>query len=403
VSATVQQKEALDRAVGLGPKIQAANATINTTFVDRGLIALAFWLAVISDRTSFLFGPPGVAKTAVASFVSKLVTGMSFYEELMPVVVSPEQLLVAETELVERVNLDGSKSVRVQNRLGLAAGAHLVLLDEVWKAQPAVLKVLFDLLLADGVRLGGEFHETPTLGVLAASNELPESGCQLEALWARMAFRFSIMPLDRAGKIRMLHMRREQDLNGKNGVVAPLTLDDLHTLQAARKLVEVSDELFGTVLDIYEALLQQDAEGFRWLWEDDRRLDMVREGLQAHALMNGRAKATKADLAVMRYMLWNTPEQIAVIEGVLAPYVRTPLAEAKEMLDVLLAAGGKVDGFLRGTHPRAADALSAVKDCIAEIESKRSSVSADELVEFEKIVAEAKSVRQRVVNKAAGI
>ena len=114
---TTQKHEILSRALGLKPKIEALNAAVAGQFVQREQIVLAFWLAIIADRASFLFGPPGVAKTAVTSFLSKLVKGMIFYEELMPVVVSPEQLIVGETALTERQNADGSKSVSVKARI----------------------------------------------------------------------------------------------------------------------------------------------------------------------------------------------------------------------------------------------------------------------------------------------
>ena len=293
----------------------------------------------------------------------------------MPVVASPEQLTVSETAISERANADGSKAVVVVNKIGLAAAAHLVSLDEIWKAQPPVLKVLFDLLLADGVRLGGKFHETPTLGVLAASNELPEEGNQLEALWARMAFRFDVRPLDRSGKFSMLQKRREQDLNGKEKPVQHLELVDLHTLQEARHLVVIGDDIFKDVLDIYEALVQKDQAGFQWLWDDDRRLDMVREGLQAYALMHGRTAVTRAHLAVLEYMLWNTQEQISVIRGVLAPYIRTPLSEVQELVDALLSPSGTVETVCKGDRSKGVPAITQCEEAlkkIAELSGKAS-------------------------------
>lgn len=352
----------LAAALVAASKIPAANQAVAASFIQRDDVALAFWLALVADRASFLLGPPGVAKTAVTQFLSGLVSDLKFYEELMPTVVSPEQLLVSETEILETQAQGGGKSIRVKNKMGNAADAHLVFLDEIWKTQPAVAKVLFDLLMADGIRLGGQFFQTPTLGVVTASNELAEPGNQLEALWSRMAFRFLVKPLDRAGKMRMLQSRLAQGMNGGAKKHNPvMNLADVEALQAGRSQVQIPTDIFEAVLKIaYEDLWEKNKEGFAWLVSDDRRFDVIREGLQAHALIHGRGVVAKADLSVLRYMLWDTPEQIPTVEAAIAPYCRTPLSEARQIVDELLAAGGNLHLFAEGNTGKVTNAVKAV-------------------------------------------
>ncbi len=393
----------LSKAVALAAKIKGISDDVLARHIGRADVVEATWLALLTGRPAFFLGTPGVDKTGTVEAVASRIDGAQFFEALMPTVVSAEQLLVESTSIEELPSPGGGKSIRTRDTLGRAANAHLVFADEVWKADPRVLQTLLDLSKGDGVRHEGAMVKTPLLAFLAASNELPEEGGNLGALWSRMTIRVKVAPLDRAGKERLVAARLNRQ-RGQSVAEAKFTLDEVKELRQARSQVVVDQSVVDTVFEIYEQLLSNHEDGsFQWLWDDDRRFGRVFDVLQAEALLAGRDRVTKQDLRVLAWMLWNTPEQIPQVGAVLEPYIRTPVAEAREMLDALLAAGGLVDGFLRSTHSKMADALSAVKECVEELEGKKSTVSGVELAELEKIIGEAQAVRQRVVNKAAGL
>jgi|GEM_PF-1038664 len=401
---TASPTELLGRAAALAAAIAAASAAVLRDFVRRDDIVRAVWLALVSDSAAFFLGPPGVAKTATVQRLSKEIEGCVFFEALMPAIVSAEQLFVESTSIEEQLLADGAKSIAVKQTLGRAANAHIFFADEIWKAEPMVLQPLLDLARADGVRHEGAFHDTPIMAFLAASNELPEDGSRLGAMWSRMIIRVDVRGLDRSGRKVMIESRlRQQRGQTATNAAAQMSVEDIQLLQRARPFIELPVPIVEIVLEIIEELCKKDAEGFRWLAEDDRRFGFVCDVLQANALIHERAAVSKQDLGVLEWMLWNTTEQIGVIRGVLAPYIRTPLSEAREMLDALLASSGLVDGYLNGANSKAADALAAIKECLTEIEGKKSAVSGAELPALEAIVGEVKSLRQRVVNKAAGI
>ncbi|MBI4193363.1 MAG: AAA family ATPase, partial [Candidatus Colwellbacteria bacterium] len=334
-------RDEINKAVALAAKVQGMVTAVLATAIGRSDVVRATLLALVSGRPGFFLGPPGVNKTGTIQSLCGRIGGASFYEALMPVIASPDQLLVECTSIRER-DESGGKSIEVVRRLGRAAKAHLVFADEIWKAEPLVLQALLDLSKGDGVRSDdGQMQRTPLLAFLAASNELPDPDSNLAALWSRMTIRVNVTPLDRAGKLALVKARAARQ-QGASSASAALTLDEINTLRAARPHVAVSDDIVEIVLGIYEQLQSDHPGEFDWLWSDDRRFGRLFDVLQAAALLAGRQAVTKADLSVLEWLLWNAPEQIPTINGVLAPLCRTPVSEAQELVDALLAAAGLV-------------------------------------------------------------
>ncbi len=185
--------------------------------------------------------------------------------------------------------------------------------------------------------------------------------------------------------------------------IAPLlTIEDINHLRAARARVAIPNEIIETVLEIYQKLLEKG--GFDWLWADDRRLARTFNVLQAAAVLAGRSTIIKADLAVLEFMLWDRPDQIAAVRGVLAPYCRTAIDEAQSILDALLAPGGMVALALRGGQP-VAKLLEAVAQCQSacnEIERICSQADSAEYSAIEAIRKQAQETTNRVLLAATG-
>lgn len=337
-------KKQLDaaRVATLAATLKAITLEVVAENIGRADVVKATLLSLVSGKPAFFLGSPGVNKTGTVEALARRIVGANFYDALMPTIVSAEQLLVESTSIEETPTSGGGKSIRTHDTLGRAAAAHVLFADEIWKGDPRVLQTVLDLAKGDGVRSEGQMVATPLLAFLAASNELPEEGGNLGALWSRMTLRVRVNPLDRAGKTRLVAARLARQ-PGVGTASAKLTLAEVDELRAARPQVVVDQSLVETVLAIYEQLLKDHDDGsFQWLWDDDRRFGRVFDVLQAHALLHGRTSVSKPDLAVLAWMLWDTPEQIGTVEQVLAPYLRTPASEAKELIDALFAAGGAV-------------------------------------------------------------
>lgn len=357
----------LQQAIALAPQIQGISAEVLARHIQREEVVKATWLAIVSGRPAFFLGSPGVDKTGTIQDLARRISGAVFYDALMPTIVSVEQLLVESTSIEELPTLDGGRQIRTRDTLGRAAGAHLVFADEIWKAEPRVLQTLIDLSKGDGVRHEGTMVKTPLLAFLAASNELPDPEGNLGAVWSRMTIRVVVNPLDRAGKTALVKARLHRDRSAKASESAQLTLADIETLRQARPQVEVPDEIVNTTLDILQELVDDQSADFAWAWADDRRFGRLFDIMQANTLLDGRTVVSKADLCVFEWLLWDVPEQIAVVKAKLAPFLKTPLSEAQETVDALLSPSGVVQVVLSGDRSKGVQALTQVETCEKEL------------------------------------
>jgi MoxR-like ATPase len=399
----MKEKELLEQAVALAPKVRAISEEVLSRHIRREEIVWPTWLALVSGRPAFFLGPPGIDKTGVIQALAKRIDGAVFFDALMPTIVSVEQLLVESTAIEEVPTENGGKLIRTRDTLGRAASAHIVFCDEIWKAEARVLQILLDLALGHGVRHEGQLVKTPLLAFLGASNEVPnDPEGNLGAIWSRMTIRVQVLPLDRAGKKALVAARlqryRQAAAGEKTTSAAQLTLEEVETLRQARLFVEVPDDVVETVLDILQELVEDTSQDFSWAWSDDRRFGRIFDVMQANALLNGRTKVTKADLAVLEWLLWDTPEQIPVVKAKVAPYCRTALIEARELVDVLLAPGGTVDKVLQGDRSKGVQALTQCES--AEEELKRLKGEAEDEAMASKIadlISQVQAIREDVI------
>ncbi len=387
----------VQQALPVAVKAAAVQQSLVAESIGRGDLIRASLLAMITGRPAFFLGPPGVNKTGTVQSLVKRIEGAIFHEELMPTLASVDQLIVERTSIEETPTATGGKSIRVHDELGRAAKAHVVFADEIWKSDARILQTVLDLAKGDGIRHDGQMVKTPLKAFLAASNELPEAEGNLAALWSRMTIRVIVNPLDRAGKKSLFATRLRRDR--KNGTTAPatLTLAELDLLRAARPHVEVPDQIQDIVLDLVEALRDEVGQDFSWLWSDDRRVGRIIDVLQAAALIAGRATVTKADLAVCEWLLWDTPEQLPVVKAKLAPLCRTPLLAAEELVNMLLAPGGKMATALTGDRKVAVKAVQEAQTAQDELQKLRQAADSSDYPALDALATTVNEALKKVV------
>lgn len=399
--------EILERAVALAPKVRAITDEVLTRHIQRQDVAWPTWLALVSGRPAFFLGPPGVDKTGVIQALAGRIDRAVFYDALMPTIVSVEQLLVESTSIEEMPTADGGKAIRTRDALGRAAEAHLFFADEIWKAEPRVLQTLIDLAKGGGVRHEGQLVKTPLLAFLSASNELPDPEGNLGAVWSRMTIRVVVNPLDRAGKRALVSARLARDRASRSASEqAQLTLADVELLRQARPHVEVPDQMVETVLDILQELVDDQSADFKWAWADDRRFGRIFDVMQANALLAGRTSVTKADLVVLEWLLWDTPEQIAVVKAKLAPYLKTPATEARETVDALLSPAGVVELVRKGDRTKGVQAITQCESALTELARLKGEAEREDAAmaaEIESLLQQVNSVKGDVIAVVTGV
>jgi MoxR-like ATPase len=393
----------LNSAITLASKVRVITNEVLARHIQRSDVVKATWLSLVSSRPAFFLGSPGVDKTGTIQSLAQRIEGAVFYDALMPTIVSVEQLLVESTSIEELPTADGGKSIRTSDKLGRAAAAHLVFADEIWKAEPRVLQTLIDLSKGDGVRHEGAMVKTPLLAFLAASNELPDPEGNLGAVWSRMTLRVVVNPLDRAGKASLVKARLSRDRSAAKDEQAQLTLADVEVLRHARPHVEVPDEIVNTTMDILQELVDETSSDFKWAWSDDRRFGRLFDIMQANTLLNGRTTVGKQDLAVLEWLLWDTPEQIAVVKAKLAPYLKTPLSESQEVVDTLLSPSGTVEVVRAGDRGKGVQAITQCEAALTELNRLKGEATDGVMTAaIEALLAQVNSVKTDVIAVVTG-
>ncbi|QZT33659.1 AAA family ATPase [Caldalkalibacillus thermarum TA2.A1] len=280
-------------------------------------------VALLARQHMLLIGPAGTAKSLLSVELAKIIEEANYFQWLLTRFSTPEELFgpVSLKEL--------EQGVYKRNTAGKLPEAHLAFVDEVFKANSAILNSLLTLINERLFYNNGHPVKTPLMTIVGASNEYPEEGEGLEALFDRFLLRYEVDYIaDDQNFISMM--------KGSNSLTeAPsITLDELHDLQFQTSLVDVPDEVFQTLAEIRRKLRD---EGIQ---PSDRRFKQSLSLIQAKAVLDQRDTAQLQDLLILQNTLWETPEQRDVVTDIVKEHaqdkVTTVLEQFKaEILDLL--------------------------------------------------------------------
>ena len=297
-------------------------------FPERKEVISGALAAVLAGEHVLLLGPPGTAKSALARAIAQAFGG-AYFERLLTKFSTPEELFGA----ISLKALEQDRFARVVT--GKLPEAEFAFIDEVFKANSAILNSLLSLVNERVFHNDGLPVTCPLVTMFGASNELPE-GRELEALFDRFLVRFEVCYLLRPANLRIV-------LAAPDPVAAPaMTMEDLRAAQAEAGQVAVSDETVDALIQIRDACK---AEG---IIASDRRWKKSLKLAQASAYMAGESKTSPEDLSILVDSLWREPKErpkIARLVGKLADPVG---AQAVEILDAARETAAKVAALVAG-------------------------------------------------------
>lgn len=346
-------------------KLRAIGAELNAFAFERAEEIKMALVALLAQHHILLLGAPGLAKSMIAWQICRRITRSRYHEHLLSKYTTDKDLFVSRTDVEEEVRDGGTKSVRfVHSMDDTLATAEIAFLDEVFKANSATLNSLLTLINERRFHMNGKVYQAPLMTVFAASNELPEDGEGLEALYDRFFVRFVVNrvtePGNRLAMRRVSRSRRAEKASGKKVTDATISLTELQELQQLVSLVDFPENLDERVEEIVDALYK---EGITVSDRRDVRVDPL---LQAHALLDGRDKVEVQDLAILQHCLWNDPSQIKTVQRIVLTIANPMENKAIELLDQ--AAEIHSNAITAGDGSAGAEANSKLKKLVIAID-----------------------------------
>ncbi|MCA9692470.1 MAG: AAA family ATPase, partial [Myxococcales bacterium] len=199
---------------------------------------------------------------------------------------------------------------------GMIPQAEVVFLDEIFKANSAILNSLLTLLNARRYTHGTESLRVPLISLYAASNEVPTDEA-LSAVFDRFLLRVRCDYLDSyhfrglLQKGMNLEARTMAEDEGQARKVA--TAAELLAVQRRfGDLFTASEEFMATFKGL---VFQIRSEG---VGLSDRRVVKLLKLFAASAIFDGRTQVNDADFFILRHV-WNTPEQEDLLQEIVGP------------------------------------------------------------------------------------
>lgn len=291
-------------------KLHEIKRALNAKFFERENEVEGILVALLARQHMLMIGPAGTAKSALSVELAKIVEGTSYFQWLLTRFSTPE-------EVFGPLSLkDLEEGVYKRNTATKMPEAHLVFLDEIFKANSAILNSLLTLINERLFYNDGQPVEVPLMSVIGASNEYPEEGEGLEALFDRFLLRFEIDFI--ADESNFVSMMKDE---GEDVETPTMHLEELMALQAMTDNVEVPDQVYEILSTIRREL--QD-EGIQ---PSDRRFKQSLAILQARALINQRETVDTGDIAILENALWETLDQKEAVSTIVRRHSQDGIAQ----------------------------------------------------------------------------
>lgn len=287
---------------------------------EEGRVAV---LTLLSREHAVLIGEPGTAKSAMIRRVSDLLNA-KFFSYLLTRFTEPSELFGP----IDIKALEEGRYIRITS--GKLPSAEIAFLDEIFKANSAILNALNTLLQERVLYDGYSEIVVPLWSLFGASNEVPEE-TELLAFYDRFLVRHFVRPVPE---------NLWRDLLDKSWA-----LEKSFYYSETKKSEAVMD--MKELRKLHEAVLEIDLEPVkhkitklfaafesRGIHVSDRRKGKALKVIASNALLDGRNRTQEQDLLVLKYLIPRDWEELEKVNTILSEELKTPYRYLRELSEI---------------------------------------------------------------------
>ena len=263
----------------LPARLAALLAILERGLIERGREVRLALLAALAGEHTLLIGPPGTAKSELARRLHRAFSAAAYFERLLTRFSVPE-------ELFGPLSISALEQDRYERHTaGFLPEASIAFIDEVFKANSAILNALLTLLNEREFDNGAGRQRCPLVSVIGATNEVPADEVA-EAFFDRFLLRLPVSPVSEAGFGGLL------ELEPAVGGDVPQALDEADRAVLTARAVRV--RLPAAVAGLLAELRGRLAQGGHYV--SDRRWVKIAALLRVAAASEGRPGVAVWDL-----------------------------------------------------------------------------------------------------------
>jgi len=289
----------------LKPRLLRLLGCMESGLIEREIAARLTLLGALSGEHTLLIGPPGTAKSVLARRLHLAFEPGHYFERLLTRFSVPEELFGP----LSIKALENDRYQRLTERY--LPTANIAFLDEVFKANSAILNTLLTLLNEGEFDNGDCRVKVPLIAVVGASNELPEDD-ELQALYDRFICRYKVQAVADDNFVALLELDEQSVEPAANDRLSHAEVD---AIQTGARALPLSDEALSLLQTLRPYLATQNIE------VSDRRWRKVVKLLKVAAYTNGQSAVSLWDCCLLQHCLWNTPAE----KDIITPWLSTQI------------------------------------------------------------------------------
>lgn len=347
----------------LRAKVSRSIKDLQEGLLEREVEVRLLLLAALCGEHLLLLGPPGTAKSELARRMSGLCEGR-YFERLLTRFSVPEELFGP----LSMTGLENDLYVRKID--GYLPTAEIAFVDEIFKANSAILNALLTILNERLFDNGNERLPAPLLCLVGASNELPESE-ELDALYDRFLVRRQVSQVSSGQLARLARLAAgrgdalDDYVSSENGAPGPegtkISMEEFrNTAAEAYEAVDVPESVVDILTNLRDHL-QDKCEPP--IYVSDRRFMKSVQMLQVVAYADGRAEVNEYDCLLLEHVFGNRPDDSQKVRS----YVLETIASDPGLQQAGLMFLGLFGRSIRILESEASAELSEVQEEVSSL------------------------------------